>query len=133
MAVTNPQHFIDQIPAERWEMMTGRGSLKGISSGQEPNWVEPASPGEAATNEGGVDANLLATSISQASDINKTETNESVKNDGNADTIIRGKVQRLGDFVDTDAVRQSPSTIMRATRLTITAGTGPIPHLVSDQ
>ncbi|PTB36660.1 hypothetical protein M441DRAFT_449504 [Trichoderma asperellum CBS 433.97] len=86
MAVTNPQHFIDQIPAERWEMMTGRGSLKGISSGQEPNWVEPASPGEAATNEGG------------------TETNESVKNDGNADTIIRGKVQRLGDFVDTDAL-----------------------------
>ncbi|UKZ95721.1 uncharacterized protein TrAFT101_010537 [Trichoderma asperellum] len=104
MAVTNPQHFIDQIPAERWEMMTGRGSLKGISSGQEPNWVEPASPGEGATNEGGVDANLLATSISQASDINKTETNESVKNDGNADTIIRGKVQRLGDFVDTDAL-----------------------------
>ncbi|KAH8121897.1 hypothetical protein FP744_10002942 [Trichoderma asperellum] len=104
MAVTNPQHFIDQIPAERWEMMTARGSLKGISSGQEPNWVEPASPGEAATNEGEVDDNLLATSISQASDINNTETNENGKNDGNANTIIRGKVQRLGDFVDTDAL-----------------------------
>ncbi|EHK47694.1 hypothetical protein TRIATDRAFT_44417 [Trichoderma atroviride IMI 206040] len=87
MAVANPQHFIDQIPAERWELMTGRGSLRGMSSGQEPNWVEPASPGEAATSE---------------SELKKAD--ESGQQDKSENAIIRGKIQRLGDFVDTDAL-----------------------------
>lgn len=116
MAVTNPQHFIDQISTERWEMMAGRGSLRGISSTQEPNWVEPASPSEAVTNEGVVDVNQLAMPTSQGDEINEKKTNES---GGNANAIIRGKVQRLGDFVDTDAVCSFPSTTMiRTPRLT---------------
>lgn len=107
MAVTNPQHFIDQIPANRWELMTGRGSLKGISSGQEPNWVEPASPGEAATSDGEVNVNQVAISTLQgdeAINISEKEKDESEQKDGNANTVIHGKIQRLGDFVDTDAV-----------------------------
>lgn len=107
MAVTNPQHFIDQIPAKRWELMTGRGSLKGISSGQEPNWVEPASPGEAATSDSELVVNQLAVSTSQGNETinaSEKETDESEKKVGNENTIVRGKIQRLGDFVDTDAV-----------------------------
>ncbi|KAM0458871.1 hypothetical protein ACHAPV_005861 [Trichoderma viride] len=107
MAVTNPQHFIDQIPAKRWELMTGRGSLKGISSGQEPNWVEPASPGEAATSDSELVVNQLAVSTSQGNETinaSEKETDESEKKVGNENTIVRGKIQRLGDFVDTDAL-----------------------------
>ncbi|KAL7920082.1 hypothetical protein ACQKWADRAFT_315064 [Trichoderma austrokoningii] len=104
MAVTNPQHFIDQIPVEKWEIMTGRGSLKGISSGKEPNWVEPASP---ATIESELDANHLAISTSQgneASNVNEKGADESETRNRNENAIIRGKIQRLGDFVDTDAL-----------------------------
>ncbi|KAL6903236.1 aconitase iron-sulfur domain-containing protein [Trichoderma evansii] len=107
MAVTNPQHFIDQISAERWEIMTGRGSLKGITSGQKPNWVEPASRGEDTTKEDEVRANLSATSMSQGnetSNISEEKTDESGQKDRNENTIIYGKIQRLGDFVDTDAL-----------------------------
>lgn len=110
MAVTNPQHFIDQIPAERWELMAGRGSLKGISSEQEPNWVEPASP-RAATSESEPDVNQLAISTSQeneAFDTTEKEKDENEQKDGNENKLICGKIQRLGDFVDTDAVRLPP-------------------------
>lgn len=88
--------------------MTGRGSLKGISPGQEPNWVEPASPGEAATNNSELDVDQLAIPTSQGnetSNAKEKKPDESEKNYGNEKAVIRGKIQRLGDFVDTDAVR----------------------------
>jgi hypothetical protein len=108
MAVTNPQHFIDQIPAKRWGLMTGRGSLKGVLSEQEPNWVEPASPGEAATNGAKLDVNHSSTPTSQGKEsINIIEQKKdgSEQKGGNDNTSIHGRIQRLGDFVDTDAVR----------------------------
>ncbi|KAK1238937.1 hypothetical protein MKX08_005998 [Trichoderma sp. CBMAI-0020] len=107
MAVANPQHFIDQIPAERWEFMTGRGSLKGVSSGQEPNWVEPASPGEAAPSESELVVDQLAISTLQGNEtINTSEkkTGDSKQQDKRDNATIHGKIQRLGDFVDTDAL-----------------------------
>lgn len=121
MAVANPQHFIDQIPAERWELMAGRGSLQGVVSKQEPNWVEPASSG-AATSEGELDVNQLAMLTSQGNEsinISNKEKDASEQKDGNENKLICGKIQRLGDFVDTDAVGQPPSTTMTGTiRLT---------------
>lgn len=121
MAVTNPQHFIDQIPAKRWELMTGRGSLKGLSSGQEPNWVEPASPGEATPGESELGVNQLAISTSQGNEainISEKVNDESEQRDVNENKIIHGKIQRLGEFVDTDAVCLPPSITMRAISLT---------------
>lgn len=107
MTVTNPQHFIDMIPPERWELLNGRSSLKGKLSGKEPDWVEPASPIE-ATQEGGLSDNQSPTPFthhddSKDSDVVSAEVSEQLEEKG--EKLIHGKIQRLGDFVDTDAVR----------------------------
>ncbi|KAL6694466.1 aconitase iron-sulfur domain-containing protein [Trichoderma pleuroticola] len=104
--VTNPQHFIDLIPPERWELLNGRGSLKGRLSGKEPDWVEPASPVE-ATPGSGLSDNQLASPLTQhddskGSDVVAAETSDQPEKGG--EKIINGKIQRLGDFVDTDAL-----------------------------
>ncbi|PNP47017.1 hypothetical protein THARTR1_10522 [Trichoderma harzianum] len=106
MTVTNPQHFIDLIPPERWELLNGRGSLKGRLSGKEPDWVEPASPVE-ATPGSGLSDNQLASPLTQhddskGSDVVAAETSDQPEKGG--EKIINGKIQRLGDFVDTDAL-----------------------------
>lgn len=108
MTVTNPQHFIDMIPPERWELLNGRSSIKGELSGIEPDWVEPASPVE-ATQEGGLSDNQSATPLTQHdgsndSDVATAEVSDQPEKKGEKLTI-HGKIQRLGDFVDTDAVR----------------------------
>ncbi|EHK17249.1 uncharacterized protein TRIVIDRAFT_41788 [Trichoderma virens Gv29-8] len=86
MMVTNPQHFIDLIPPERWELLNGRGSLKGKLSGKEPDWVEPASCHD------------------DSNDSDVTETHITTKQETKGEKVIHGKIQRLGDFVDTDAL-----------------------------
>ncbi|KAL7947516.1 aconitase iron-sulfur domain-containing protein [Trichoderma barbatum] len=108
MIVTNPQPFIDLIPPERWELLNGRGSLKGKLSGKEPDWVEPASPVE-ATNIGELNSNrpTTITPFTQNDDFNGSDVAETQipqPQEKEEQNIIHGKVQRLGDFVDTDAL-----------------------------
>lgn len=107
MTVTNPQHFIDMIPPERWELLNGRGSLKGKLSGKEPDWVEPASPVK-ATPESGLSDNQSAAPVTQNDDskeLGVVAAEASDQREKKGEKLIHGKIQRLGDFVDTDAVR----------------------------
>ncbi|RFU76559.1 aconitase family [Trichoderma arundinaceum] len=107
MTVTNPQRFIDQIPPQRWEMMNGRGSLKGTLSGQEPYWVEPASPVERTPSEDESENNESTLAIAQQSEPSKPDeivAQNAEKNGESKSKIIHGRIQRLGDFVDTDAL-----------------------------
>lgn len=107
MTVTNPQHFIDMIPPERWELLNGRSSLKGKLSGIEPDWVEPASPVE-ATPESELSDNQSATALTQHDDSKDSDVVAAEAADQpekKVEKLIHGKIQRLGDFVDTDAVR----------------------------
>ncbi|KAH6604405.1 aconitase family [Trichoderma cornu-damae] len=111
MAVTNPQRFIDQIPPERWEMMSGRGSLKGTTCGEEPDWVEPASPVETTARNGELNDNQSTASINQQNGVKSSDAapaQRAAEGEESKSNIIRGKIQRLGDFVDTDAVRPPP-------------------------
>ncbi|KAL7934638.1 aconitase iron-sulfur domain-containing protein [Trichoderma chlorosporum] len=104
MTVTNPQHFIDLIPPERWELLNGRGSLKGKISRKEPDWVEPASTVEETTTES---IGNPTTSLTQQDDLTDTDvTAEQTANqqEKKEDKIIRGRIQRLDDFVDSDAL-----------------------------
>lgn len=105
MTVTNPQHFIDMIPQERWELLNGRSSIKGKLSGKEPDWVEPASPPE-ATPGSELSDNQSATLLTQHDDskdsvVVAAEVPDQSEKKG--ERLIHGKIQRLGDFVDTDA------------------------------
>jgi hypothetical protein len=93
--------------------MNGRGSLKGTLSGQGPNWVEPASPIEAIAQEGELNSNESVMPINQPNetkDTHETAKDNSGQEEKNESKVIQGKIQRLGDFVDTDAVRY-PSSI----------------------
>ncbi|KAL6822808.1 aconitase iron-sulfur domain-containing protein [Trichoderma sp. SZMC 28015] len=106
MTVTNPQHFIDMIPPERWELLNGRSSIKGKLSGIEPDWVEPASPVE-ATPESGLSDNQSATALTQHDDSKDSDVVAAEAADQpekKVEKLIHGKIQRLGDFVDTDAL-----------------------------
>lgn len=84
MTITSPQKLVESIPDHTWNQVKSRGSL--VDQVQpDPFWVEP--PGD---------------------DGEKMEEECIVKDSGEgSDTsqnIINGKIYRLGDFVDTDAV-----------------------------
>ncbi|KAK5996401.1 Putative aconitate hydratase [Cladobotryum mycophilum] len=76
MKVTNPQSLIDQIPLERWEALTGRGSLR-----------------KSTARKGQREATIGVRTIGDPSLENARQERR-----------IQGKVQRLGHFVDTDAL-----------------------------
>lgn len=90
MRIKDPQDLIDSIDASRWASLKGRGSL-GVLQGKEPHYVEPPDP----------------ETTSGASTTENAPTSPQIEAPSTNDTIITGKVQRLGDFVDTDAVRSS--------------------------
>ncbi|KAI1469831.1 aconitase family protein [Daldinia caldariorum] len=94
MAITNPQALLNTIDPARFDALKGRGSLRVISTATSLDYVEPASVDHsresgsndiAPNNDGQVDNN----------------TEAAKKMHGNK---IRGKIQKLGDFIDTDAL-----------------------------
>ncbi|KAI1799494.1 aconitase family protein [Daldinia bambusicola] len=93
MTITNPQALLDAINPARFDALKGRGSLRVIST-TSLDYVEPASVNYsrgsrsndiAPNNHGPVNNNSEAVK----------------KRHGNK---IRGKIQKLGDFIDTDAL-----------------------------
>ncbi|CAM1507616.1 Fc.00g072570.m01.CDS01 [Cosmosporella sp. VM-42] len=102
MEIRDPRHLIESIDTIRWDKLRGRGSLQPIN-GDVPHYVEPFSPEiEKVTMPTSIDS--LATS--GARDTGDTTAIISQHNAQNNDTakLISGKVQRLGDFIDTDAL-----------------------------
>ncbi|KAI1481837.1 aconitase family protein [Daldinia eschscholtzii] len=93
MIITNPQALLDAIDPARFNAIKGRGSLRAIST-TSLDYVEPAS----------VDHSPKP----QSSDIalnNHSKTNkytETVKK--THENKIKGRIQKLGDFIDTDAL-----------------------------
>jgi hypothetical protein len=100
MEVTNPQSLIEQIPLERWDALKGHGSVESSNSCIiEPPWVEPA----AATEP----IKLKTPERKEAGKGSELKMVEDYSQQNKQETIgkILGRIQRLGDFVDTDAVR----------------------------
>ncbi|KAI0006237.1 hypothetical protein F4779DRAFT_597114 [Xylariaceae sp. FL0662B] len=98
MKITNPQRLVDQIDPERWESLKGKGSLRTIA-GPEPDYVEPASPPPSpppATKPPSIDKYPSPNVQSHSSKVRDLEPKRG--------RMIRGKVFRLGDFIDTDAL-----------------------------
>ena len=101
MTIADPRELIDQIDPARWESLKGRGSLPTIKS-TEPHYVEPP---RGSSDE--VDNTGLIPNEAQATGIGSVPTPDSeqtVQGSGGRDRMISGKVQKLGDFIDTDAV-----------------------------
>ncbi|KAF6834721.1 3-isopropylmalate dehydratase large subunit 2 [Colletotrichum plurivorum] len=91
MTVTSPQDLIERISEDKWNSIKGKGSLPEGDLSQ-PQWVEP--PGEDAVPE-----DKAAGSLSDM-----TRGDPEAAGMGSSSGVIKSKVFRLGDFVDTDAL-----------------------------
>lgn len=101
MEITDPQQLIDLIDQKRWDKLKGRSSrTETISSSHSPAYVEP--PDYHADGCGEAPGSLLSQSpdrvLSSKVDV---DTPDLIAKQ----VTVSGKVQRLGDFIDTDAVR----------------------------
>ncbi|EHA48059.1 3-isopropylmalate dehydratase large subunit 2 [Pyricularia oryzae 70-15] len=95
MKVTSPQELIDLIPDEHWDKVKGKGSLP-TGALEEPSWVEPAGrDGLEAADEPAEESPAAA---------NNTAADSTTTEKAPAQGVIKSKVYRLGDFVDTDAL-----------------------------
>ncbi|KAF9874425.1 aconitase family protein [Colletotrichum karsti] len=92
MTVTSPQELIDQISTERWNAIKGKGSLPDEDLVQ-PQWVEPPGNDSLEQSKYGNDQ------VIEPSSVNVEDTE-----DKSTSGIIKSKIFRIGDFVDTDAL-----------------------------
>ncbi|KAJ3460268.1 hypothetical protein MRS44_011135 [Fusarium solani] len=84
MTITSPQKLVENIPDHTWNQVKSRGSL--VDQVQpDPFWVEP--PGDDGEK---MEEECIAKDSGEGSDTSQN--------------IINGKIYRLGDFVDTDAL-----------------------------
>ncbi|KAI1104079.1 aconitase iron-sulfur domain-containing protein [Jackrogersella minutella] len=96
MRITDPQPLINSIDLARWHELKGRGSLHRVR-GMDPQFIEPAPPQaqvSALIRDLPVMREEKGDQTPKGSGQSTTEKNE----------VIRGKIQRLGDSVDTDAL-----------------------------
>lgn len=102
MEVTNPQPLIDQIPLSRWEDLKGRGSIRNTNAHATalPDYVHPAELRQTSEQGGGIEEK---TNSSHAVSETTRPIDENQKST-HSENFIQGKIQKLGDFVDTDAV-----------------------------
>ncbi|SPO07049.1 probable aconitase family protein [Cephalotrichum gorgonifer] len=95
MKITDPQPLIDLIDQVRWDQLKGRGSLRSVTPrGSEPRYVEPCGLDNDHRDTPGVGTTLSSSGPSPNGPLSFQEGEE----------IISGKVNRLGDFIDTDAL-----------------------------
>lgn len=102
MEITNPQYLIDQIPLSRWEALKGRGSIRSDTAHATapPNYVHPAEPGQASEYDKGTQEKANGAGAETERTTSAKESQPLKK----SENFIHGKIQKLGDFVDTDAV-----------------------------
>lgn len=99
MKVTNPKAFLDELDLDGLREILGRSSNG--TTGNGPTYVEPNGNPVSSSSED-------ETRLSQEHRQPTTEPNQpgsDVDKSSESTDIIRGKIQRLGDFIDTDAVR----------------------------
>lgn len=87
MKITSPTDLISQISDQRWAEFMGRQTTRS-ADGLCPSYVEPASPEP-------LDMDLDGNPMFK----NHYETGNKLSN-----ATLHGRVQTLGDFIDTDAV-----------------------------
>lgn len=90
MRITDPQKLLDSIDLDRWQRLKGTKPLTMPSSGS-PSYVEPSGSSDSRSDG----QNPISSSIES---VEKGDIGSAGKD------MLKGKVQRLGDFIDTDAV-----------------------------
>ncbi|KAL0940267.1 3-isopropylmalate dehydratase large subunit 2 [Colletotrichum truncatum] len=118
MFVTSPSELVDAIADERWNSIKGKGSLPEGSLAQ-PQWVEP--PGHDYNEEGEARHTQGSGSIGE---------NSGVDGSSSRSGIIKSKVFRMGDFVDTDAL--APAQYLLVSKNNEELGTHCLEHTIPE-
>lgn len=93
MKFRDPHEFLNAIDLDRWHHLRGISSPTTQPTESHPAYVEP-NGSTVEENKGGKQAR---------NKISESETSETLDTISTND-VMSGKVQRLGDFIDTDAV-----------------------------
>lgn len=109
MKITDPQSLIDKIPSARWQALKSRGSIwrDGFDAASQPVYVHPADHSRPDKEGSDLEARLER-ALEEVETISAGKKMSSIADGSVAEAAkraISGKIQRLGDFVDTDAVR----------------------------
>ena len=93
MKISDPRLLLNSIELDRLDKIIGHAQ-KPLRIGESLSYIEPGSPYGSPVGESETTQQMSQNAIGKASLAN-SQTNE----------IRRGRIQRLGDFIDTDAVR----------------------------
>jgi hypothetical protein len=103
MKVTNPKSFLDEIDVERLNEILGHRTKQ--TPCKSPTYVEPAGDNISKTSD---DASPSTSEANPTPTPTPSQTNGTSEQTSISSDILCGKVQVLGDFIDTDAVSPSP-------------------------
>jgi hypothetical protein len=103
MKVTNPKSFLDEIDVERLNEILGHRTKQ--TPCKSPTYVEPAGDNISKTSD---DASPSTSEANPTPTPTPSQTNGTSEQTSISSDILRGKVQVLGYFIDTDAVSPSP-------------------------
>lgn len=92
MKLKDPHEYLAAIDLERWHTLRGVSVSATDSTQEHISYMEPSGSATAETKT--VDS----------PDVKVTEADTSETADSSSSDVMTGKVQRLGDFIDTDAV-----------------------------
>lgn len=92
MKLKDPHEFLETIDLERWHTLRGFSVSAADSAQNHISYVEPSGSATAEIKNAG------------STDVLSSEVDTSETADSSSSDVMTGKVQRLGDFIDTDAV-----------------------------
>lgn len=92
MKLKDPHEFLATIDLERWHTLRGISVSATDTTQDQISYMEPSSSATAETKNAG------------PTDVKSSEVDTSETADSSSSDVMTGKVQRLGDFIDTDAV-----------------------------
>ena len=95
MKITNPQEYLKLVDSQRLKQLLAKSTVIGETAGPAIEYVEPAESQQ-----------------EQAAEISAADDSKTVPDAAGELEEINGKIQRLGDFVDTDAVWSCSATIV---------------------
>jgi hypothetical protein len=94
MTLTDPHPLLNAINLDRWNALRGSStSLTALSSKSGLTYVEPSGSSLSHSREP-KERPIESVQLTQASQ----------NSSSSGDNVLKGKIQRLGDFIDTDAV-----------------------------
>jgi hypothetical protein len=136
MKVRDPHDLISEVDLERFNSLK---ELKTNTSLNDPesltmslNYVEPNGSGNPISNDS---SSFQAPDVTDSPGINRNKP-ERPFNPAAEDDVLKGKIQRLGDYIDTDAVcttRLVSGFNTHANRYPTSAGTSRIPCTKQNQ